>query len=101
MYEARAELDYAPAKGRTARQRQTQGQARFSPPCRGQTLHTLSWVIREVRMATGIAAVVLALMMVAVTGLVRRLGAAARRRRRLQLLRPEFERMAGDLHDAQ
>ncbi len=52
-------------------------------------------------MATGIAAVVLALMMVAVAGLVLRLGAAARRRRRLQLLRPEFERMAGDLHDAQ
>ena len=49
-------------------------------------------------MATGIAAVVLALMMVAVAGLVLRLGAAARR---LQLLRPEFERMAGDLHDAQ
>ena len=53
-------------------------------------------------MATGIAAVVLAaLLMVAVTGLVLRLDAAARRSHRLQLFGPEFERLAGDLRDAQ
>lgn len=52
-------------------------------------------------MATGIAAVALTLLTVAVTGLVLRLGAAARRRRRLQLFGPESERLAGDLRDAQ
>ena len=50
-------------------------------------------------MATGIAAVVLMFFVAAAIGLALRSGSAFRRRRRLQLLSPEYERLVQEPPD--